>query len=39
MRSVVTHGYDQIDDEDLWQVIKHDLPDLIEKLEAILATP
>jgi uncharacterized protein with HEPN domain len=37
MRSVVTHGYDQIDDDELWQVIEHDLPELIRKLEAILA--
>jgi uncharacterized protein with HEPN domain len=38
MRSVVTHGYDQIDDDELWQVIDHDLPELIAKLEAILNT-
>ena len=37
MRSVVTHGYDQIDDDELWQVIEHDLPELIRKLETILA--
>jgi uncharacterized protein with HEPN domain len=37
MRSVVTHGYDQIDDDELWQVIQRDLPDLIRKIEAILA--
>jgi len=37
MRSVVTHGYDQIDDDELWQVIERDLPDLMPKLEAILA--
>lgn len=37
MRSVVTHGYDQIDDDELWQVIEHDLPELIRKLAAILA--
>ena len=38
MRSVVTHGYDQIDDDELWQVIDHDLPDLILRLESIIAT-
>lgn len=37
MRSVITHGYDQIDDDELWQVVEHDLPDLIPKLEAVLA--
>lgn len=36
MRSVITHGYDQVDDEELWQVIQRDLPDLMPKLEAIL---
>ncbi len=35
MRSVITHGYDQIDDDELWQVIERDLPDLIPKLELI----
>jgi uncharacterized protein with HEPN domain len=38
MRSVVTHGYDQIDDDELWQVIERDLPALILKLEQIVAT-
>ena len=37
LRSIVTHGYDQIDDDELWQVIECDLPELIRKLEAILA--
>jgi uncharacterized protein with HEPN domain len=36
MRSVVTHGYDQIDNDELWQVIERDLPELIRKIEAIL---
>ena len=37
MRSIITHGYDQIDDDELWQVIERDLPDLMVKLEKILA--
>jgi uncharacterized protein with HEPN domain len=37
MRSIITHGYDQIDDDELWQVIEHDLPDLIPKLENVLS--
>jgi uncharacterized protein with HEPN domain len=37
MRSVVSHGYDQIDDDELWQVIEHDLPELMQKLQAILS--
>ena len=36
MRSVVTHGYDQIDDGELWQVIQDDLPGLISRLEMLL---
>lgn len=35
MRSIVTHGYDEIDDDELWQVIQRDLPDLIQRLENI----
>jgi uncharacterized protein with HEPN domain len=38
MRSIVAHGYDQIDDDELWQVIEHDLPELLPKLESVLAT-
>ena len=37
MRSVITHGYDQVDNQELWQVIERDLPDLMPKIEAILA--
>ncbi len=37
MRSVVTHGYDQIDDDELWQVLERDLPELMQKLEASLS--
>ncbi len=37
MRSIITHGYDRIDDDELWQVIKRDLPDLAPKLDAILS--
>ena len=38
MRSVVAHGYDQIDDDELWQVIERSLPELIQKIEPILGT-
>jgi uncharacterized protein with HEPN domain len=37
MRSVVSHGYDQIDDDELWQVVNRDLPELIARLQTILA--
>jgi uncharacterized protein with HEPN domain len=36
MRSVITHGYDQIDNEELWQVIHRDLPELVRRIQAIL---
>ena len=39
MRSVVSHGYDQIDDNELWQVVQRDLPELIFRLQTILAAP
>jgi uncharacterized protein with HEPN domain len=38
MRSVVTHGYDQIDDDELWQVVERDLPTLVLELEKVLET-
>jgi uncharacterized protein with HEPN domain len=31
-------SYDQIDDDELWEVIEHDLPELLPKLESVLAT-
>jgi uncharacterized protein with HEPN domain len=39
MRSMVSHGYDQIDDDELWQVVNRDLPELIARLQTILGTP
>jgi uncharacterized protein with HEPN domain len=39
MRSIVSHGYDQIDDDELWLVVFRDLPELIARLETILAAP
>jgi uncharacterized protein with HEPN domain len=37
MRNLITHGYDQVDETKLWQVIASDLPILLTKLETILA--
>jgi uncharacterized protein with HEPN domain len=37
MRSIIAHDYDQVDDEELWQVIARDLPNLLPRLEALLA--
>lgn len=38
MRSVITHGYDEVEEDELWKVIERDLPELIAKIEKILET-
>jgi uncharacterized protein with HEPN domain len=38
LRNRLIHGYDTIDNQILWQIINNDLPDLIVKLELILAS-
>jgi hypothetical protein len=35
-RNRLIHGYDSVDFDILWAIIKHDLPDLIVRLEKIL---
>ena len=35
-RNRLIHGYDQVDFDILWSIIKKDLPSLIEQLEKIL---
>ncbi len=35
-RNILAHGYDDIDDELVWGIIKDDLPKLIEDIEAHL---
>lgn len=37
MRNIITHGYDQVDEAKLWQVIAADLPAFLTELETILA--
>lgn len=37
MRNIITHGYDQVDEVKLWQVIEADLPRLQDQLARILA--
>ena len=39
VRNVVVHEYFGIDDRILWNTVVHDLPPLVEKLEAVLAAP
>jgi uncharacterized protein with HEPN domain len=38
MRNRLTHGYDQVDLNILWDTIEYDLPPLITELEKILET-
>jgi uncharacterized protein with HEPN domain len=38
MRNHLIHGYDTIDSDVLWQVLRRDLPPLIASLDRILAT-
>jgi uncharacterized protein with HEPN domain len=37
LRNRLIHGYDSVDFDILWQIVKIDLPSLIKKLEKILA--
>ncbi|HEY4759599.1 MAG TPA: HepT-like ribonuclease domain-containing protein [Thermoguttaceae bacterium] len=36
MRNRLTHGYDQVDLDIIWDVIQNDLPPLVEELRKIL---
>ena len=36
-RNVLSHEYDEISHEQVWQVVQHDLPTLRTEVEAILA--
>ena len=38
MRNTLIHGYDQVDLGILWDTVTDDLPQLIQELEAALAT-
>ena len=38
LRNRLIHGYDEVDFDILWEIVVSDLPTLIAKLEAILAT-
>lgn len=37
LRNRLIHGYDAVDMDILWQILKHDLPILIEELDRILS--
>ena len=36
LRNRLIHGYDSVDFDILWAIVKNDLPDLIRKLEKTL---
>jgi len=36
LRNRLIHGYDSVDFDILWTIVKDDLPDLIQKLEKVL---
>ncbi|MFI5402875.1 MAG: DUF86 domain-containing protein [Planctomycetota bacterium] len=36
MRHRLIHGYDRVDLDILWEVVRKDLPDLVAKLDAVL---
>jgi uncharacterized protein with HEPN domain len=36
MRNVLIHGYAEVDMEIVWNVLQHELPDLLEKLDRVL---
>jgi uncharacterized protein with HEPN domain len=38
LRNRLIHGYDSVDMDILWEILTHDLPDLISELENILST-
>ena len=37
LRNRLIHGYDSVDMDILWQILKHDLPGLIEELQKIFS--
>jgi uncharacterized protein with HEPN domain len=39
LRNRLIHGYDEVDFDILWQIVKQDLPPLVKSLERILAEP
>lgn len=36
-RNILVHGYAQIDDEQIWEILGRDLPELLPVLDALLA--
>lgn len=36
-RNILIHGYDIVDHEVVWEVIQHDLPELLKRIERLLS--
>jgi uncharacterized protein with HEPN domain len=36
-RNILIHGYDQLDDRIVWSVVRHDVPQLLAEVMALLA--
>lgn len=36
MRNVIAHGYEKVNDERIWDTVRHDIPDLKSKIITIL---
>lgn len=39
MRDIVAHQYDRVDVDDLWQVVRDDIPELLSLLQPLLPKP
>lgn len=37
LRSIIAHGYDEVDASRLWAIVNHDLPGLIARVRALRA--
>lgn len=38
MRNRLIHGYDEVDDEEVWRVVRDDVPALQQKIDAVIRT-
>lgn len=36
LRNIIAHGYLQVDREKIWDIIKHDVPELMQELEKLV---
>ena len=36
LRDIISHGYDIIDNREIWSVCKHSIPELLSNLDTII---